>query len=113
METETVVVNAPDQIWLCVGNLSDSLTETVEFDELRSGGDISWCNEQHGNETLTEVGNTCRATVLRRMALWVRAVLACPGTGRDQLHKCVGICRRQIAIPPELSARRRSRLLAG
>jgi len=45
METDDKieVVNAPEEIWLNFGDLSDVVTGTVEYSELYASGEISWC----------------------------------------------------------------------
>ena len=42
-EEKIEVVNAPQEIWLNFGDLSDVATGTVEYSELYASGEISWC----------------------------------------------------------------------
>lgn len=45
-DTPAVVVRAPDQIWLCVGDMYDCRGCEVEFDDIKSSFEVSWCEEQ-------------------------------------------------------------------
>lgn len=37
------ITDAPDTIWLCVGDLSDSIADTVPFRDLSHTGEVGWC----------------------------------------------------------------------
>jgi len=40
------VINTPNEIWLCLGDLPD---DAIEFDDLNRGEDICWCQDQIGS----------------------------------------------------------------
>lgn len=41
-----VVVRAPDQIWLCCGDMYDCRGCDVEFDDIKRSFEVSWCEDQ-------------------------------------------------------------------
>ena len=87
-EEQIEVVNAPQEIWLCVGDLSDVITETVEFDELRNGGDVSWCNEQIEHWDVRYVRADCYDEREKEIGN-AREALAAYGVGEGSLHQCI------------------------
>jgi len=119
-EDKIEVVNAPQEIWLNFGDLSDVVTGTVEYSELYASGEISWCYHEVDATDVRYVRADCYETRVKDLQTTLklltqdraeignaREALAAYGVGEGSLHQ--GIVRLALKQNQEIERLRSDR----